>query len=123
MAKIEKINVGENDTDIFDFLYKDWSLTLEGLCEDSIPYFVDWTEQHCDGFKDDIVTVYIIHGDVMNCVYGLTGSNAYPDDLTIVAIPLCKMVNPKKVAIPRFEIGCRWFYDIVENNRMREEGE
>lgn len=121
MVTIDEIYVGEKDTDIFDFLYNDWSLTLEGLSKESIPDFVEWTAEHCDGFKNNTANVHIISGDVMNSVYSLTGSNAYPDDLTIVAIPLCDMKNPQKVAIPRFQIGGRWFTDICLNNQEREE--
>ena len=30
--------------------------------------------------------------------------------------------DPTKIAIPRFQVGGRWFDDIVDNNRRREEG-
>ena len=66
--------------------------------------------------------VYTIEGAVMNREYGLTGTNAYPDTgCTLVCVKLADMEHPRRVAIPRFQIGGRWFYDIVENNRAREE--
>ena len=42
-------------------------------------------------------------------------------DCTLACVKLADMENPNRVAIPRFQIGGRWFYDIVENNARREE--
>ena len=53
----------------------------------------------------------------MNEVYELTGDNAYQDDASIVSVMDIDMM---KVVLARFEIGARWFDDIVENNRFRE---
>ena len=53
----------------------------------------------------------------MNDTYGLTGRNAYSDDLSIVSVT---DINQMKVTLPRFEVGGRWFDDIVDNNAMRE---
>ena len=65
--------------------------------------------------------VYTIEGSVMNRMYGLTGTNAYPEtDCTLVCVKLADMEHPKKVAIPRFHIGGRWFADIVDSNDRRE---
>lgn len=93
------------------------ALTIEGLAEDSIPEFIDWVKQHTP-MKNE--TAYIIKGKTMNSVYGLTGNNAYPDDCTIVSIKLEDMENFTAVVIPRFQIGARWFDDIVMNNAFRE---
>ena len=52
----------------------------------------------------------------------LTVTNAYPEtDCTLVCVKLADMENHKAVIYPRFQIGGRWFYDIVENNARREE--
>ena len=56
----------------------------------------------------------------MNTKYGLTESNAYPDNLNILSIKLEDLKDPNKLAIPRFEIGGRWFNDIVDNNARRQ---
>ena len=95
-------------------------MTIEGLLEDSIGEYVNWTAERCDGFNTGEILVYVITGSVMNDYYNLTGNNAYPDDLTLVAIPLKYMNNTSKVAIPRMAIGARWFTDIVDNNVRRE---
>ena len=104
-----------------DELYKDWALTLEGFAPDekNLKEFVDWVRELTPLKRED---VYTIEGAVMNREYHLTGTNAYPEkDCTLVCIKLSDMENPNRVAIPRFQIGGRWFYDIVENNARREE--
>ena len=93
------------------------ALTMEGLAEDSIPDFIDWVKQYTP-MKNE--RAYIVKGKTMNSVYGLTGNNAYLDDCTIVSIKLEDMENSMAVVIPRFEIGARWFDDIVMNNAVRE---
>ena len=116
---MNKIQVTDRAT--LDALYKDWSLTIEGLSPDekNLKELLDWVKELTPLKRED---VYTIEGAVMNREYGLTGTNAYPDtDCTLVCVKLADMEHPKKVAIPRFHIGGRWFYDIVENNRAREE--
>ena len=103
-----------------DALYEDWSLTIEGLAPDekNLRDFLDWVKELTPLKRED---VYIIEGAVMNREYHLTGTNAYPSkDCTLVCVKLADMENPNRVAIPRFQIGGRWFYDIVENNARRE---
>ena len=50
----------------------------------------------------------------------LKGSNAYKDELTIVSVKLSDLSNVNAIVIPRFEIGGRWFDDIVDNNARRQ---
>lgn len=64
---------------------------------------------------------YKISGKVMNEYYGLTGDNAYPDALTICSMKLADIENVGAIIIPRFQIGGRWFNDVVDNNARREE--
>jgi len=104
-----------------DELYKDWSLTIEGLAPDekNLKELLDWVKELTPLKRED---VYTIEGAVMNREYHLTGTNAYPDkDCTLVCVKLADMERPKAVTFPRFQIGGRWFYDVVENNRAREE--
>lgn len=93
------------------------ALTIEGLAKESIPDFIEWIKQYTP-MKSE--TAYIISGNTMNNVYHLTSNNAYPKDLTIVSIKLEDMENAMAVVIPRFQIGARWFDDIVDNNARRE---
>ena len=104
-----------------DALYEDWSLTIEGLApdEENLKQLLDWVKELTPLKRED---VYTIEGSVMNRMYGLTGTNAYPEtDCTLVCVKLADMENHKAVIYPRFQIGGRWFYDIVENNARREE--
>ena len=104
-----------------DELYKDWSLTIEGLApdEENLKELLDWVKELTPLKRED---VYTIEGAVMNREYGLTGTNAYPDTgCTIVCVKLADMEHPKAVTFPRFQIGGRWFYDVVSNNEMRQQ--
>ena len=66
---------------------------------------------------------YIWKGKLMNQIYMLTGSNAYPEDLTFVSIPLNMFKNIGKLAILKLQFGARWLDDIVDNNARRESEE
>ena len=104
-----------------DELYKDWSLTIEGLSPDekNLKELLDWVRELTPLKRED---VYTIEGAVMNREYHLTGTNAYPDtDCTLVCVKLADMERPNAVIIPRFHIGGRWFTDVVDNNVRREE--
>ena len=103
-----------------DALYEDWSLTVEGLRPDgkNLKELLDWVRELTPLRRED---VYTVEGAVMNREYGLTGTNAYPEtDCTLVCVKLADMEHPDCVTMPRFQIGGRWFTDIVENNRARE---
>lgn len=104
-------------------LYATNAIAIEGLVKSDIHYFVEWIQNECEcKFANDEIEINIIKGKAMNENYGLTGNNAYQDELTIVAIPLNQIDvhNIGKLALKRFDIGARWFDDIVDNNLRRE---
>ena len=71
----------------------------------------------------EIFEFYTWKGELMNQIYQLTGSNAYPEDLTFVSIPLSMFNNNVgKLALVKFQFGARWLDDIVDNNACRELG-
>lgn len=107
-----------NTKEILDELENESALTIEGLAESSIPNFLNFLKENV-GLKSE--TAYKISGSVMNLYYGLTGSNAYPPDLTIVSVKNSEIQNIGKLALLRFQFGGRWFDDIVDNNRRRQE--
>lgn len=116
--KTEIINVTKEDKGVFEELYDNSALTIEGLTEDSIDDFLN----EIDGIiKLCRRRAYIIKGDIMNAHYGLTDRNAYPEDLNIVAVKLedLSVVN-SSVAGLKISVGGRWFDDIVDNNSRRE---
>lgn len=59
-------------------------------------------------------------GKEMNEEYGLKGDNAYPDDLNFLAFSL-EGLDIGKLAIFKLQAQDRWFDDIVDNNRSRQE--
>ena len=81
-----------------------------------------WTNSKKADVLDDveIFEFYTWKGKLMNQIYMLTGSNAYPEDLTFVSIPLNMFKNIGKLAILKLQFGARWLDDIVDNNAHRE---
>ena len=102
-----------------DVLYNNSAFTMEGLAEDSIPDLMNWLEKH-NAIEKQIPNVHIIKGKLMNNIYELTGNNTYNDDLTIISV---LGINLLAIVYPRFEIGGRWFDDVVDNNLRRQRGE
>lgn len=102
-----------------DALYNQSALTWEGMTTDegNLNAIKEWLDDHgaiIDGIEP---TFHIISGELMNDTYELSGTNAYPEDLNILSVT---NINQAKVTIPRFEVGGRWFDDIVDNNASRE---
>ena len=103
-------------------LYEGSAWTWEGTTIDkaSLEFIANWfKEQGCPLINKEF---YLITGEQMNWFCGgLTGSNAYKKDLHILAIELKNIPNVEKLYMKKFEVGARWFNDIVDNNRRREE--
>lgn len=59
-------------------------------------------------------------GSDLNEFYGLTGENAYRDELTCLMFPLDSL-DVARLAIFKLQAGDRWFDDLVYNNRRRQE--
>ena len=81
------------------------AMTWEGLIEEDFGAALDMCG--AEGAKG-----YVTTGKVMNEICHLTGSNAYPDDLTIFSID-----KFKGLAIM---VGARWMDDILSSNADRE---
>lgn len=100
-------------------LYNQSALTWEGLtaAEENFEAVMDWLVNLGAVIDGKEPTFHIITGEFMNAIYGLKGSNAYADILTIVSVT---DINQTKIALARFGVGGRWFSDIVDNNARRE---
>ena len=98
--------------------YADSSLTFEGVYLREAHLYRDFFKKVTE--VDETKPAYVISGKLMNDYYGLTGTNAYPKDTNILVFKLNTFKDVMKIAIPRFQIGGRWFDDIVENNASRE---
>lgn len=81
------------------------AMTWEGLVEEDFETALNMCG--AEGAKG-----YVTKGAVMNKLCKLTGSNAYPDDLTIFSID-----KFKGLAIM---YGARWMDDIIANNADRQ---
>lgn len=112
------INVTEQDVNLLNQLYTGSALTIEGLDANDVDSLMDALDD-ISGVENRVA--YIISGATMNAAYGLTDSNAYPDDLTIVCVNLDDLKSIDKLITARFSFGGRWFDDVVDNNAMREE--
>ena len=111
--KVKNITTKEQ----FDELYEEWALTIEGLIADeqTLQAFENWLKSHNVDTTNAIFCV--IQGKCMNDTYGLTGKNAYHDDLTIVSV---LGIDETPITIARMGIGGRWFTNIVDNNNKNE---
>jgi hypothetical protein len=100
-------------------LYNESALTWEGLStsEDNLNAVMEWLEDHKAIIEGVEPIFHITTGRLMNKCYGLTGDNAYPNDLNIVSVT---NINQMAIVLKRFEVGGRWFDDIVGNNARRE---
>ena len=103
-----------------DELYNCSAFTKEGLFDDdaNINAFINWIKDYSE--LSDPLTIYTISGEVMNKQYHLTGDNKYPAGFQIISIHTKDIKNLDNIILPRFEMGCRWFDDIVDNNLRRE---
>ena len=103
------------DTSLLDEFYDKWSLTFEGttIDEANLNWLINWfKEYNCTMIKEDF---YVVSGKMMNDYYHLTGDNRYADNLNILVIKLEDLDNPDGIYRPRFEIGGRFFTDIIDN--------
>lgn len=112
-----------NDTKYLDEFYNDWDLTFVGttIDDENLLFLKNWFEEYnCKMLKEDF---YVINGKLMNDYYNLTGNNQYPNNLNILVVKQKDLENVNNIVMPRFELGGRWFTDIVDNNEMREREE
>ena len=117
--QILKVNA-DNREATFNAAYNGSYCTILGCAGD----LNEWTA----GYKDLLETRGIgtpkefitFKGADMNEFYGLTGDNAYNDELTCLMFPL-NALDVAKLAIFKLQAGDRWFDDIVDNNQRRQE--
>ena len=122
MATYEVTEVKKNDEEIFQHLYEQSSLTFEGttLDDENLGWLMNWFVENDFLPEGAHLTIFNIKGKTMNDYYELTGRNRYPAKLNIISIPLDQLENIGPLAIARFQLGGRWFDDVVDNNAARE---
>ena len=101
-------------------LYDGSAWTWEGMTtdDDNLNAIINWfKEEGCPLKKEEF---YVVTGKQMNeFCGGLSDNNAYKEDLTILSIELDDITDVSKLFMKKFEVGARWFDDIVDNNRRR----
>lgn len=110
----------DNREEVFNAAYDGSYYTILGCAGD----LNEWTAGYQElleargiGTPKEFVT---FKGADMNEIYGLTGNNAYDEGLTFLMFPLDGLDVPK-LAIFRLQAGDKWFDDIVDNNRRRQD--
>lgn len=68
----------------------------------------------------DIDSIIVFSAGELNKEFNLTGTNAYPNDLTCMMFPLNNVQSIGKLAMFRLRMDDKWFDDIVANNLRRE---
>lgn len=81
--------------------------------------YEEWLKEENIGKPQEWLT---FKGHEMNDYCGLTGDNQYQEDLTFLAFPLDGL-DINKLAIFKLKHGDRWFDDIVNNAKARENPE
>ena len=102
-------------------LYLGSALTFMGL-DDSDKNLIslsNWIKEYSE--VSEPLNMFLIKGNVMNREYGLTEKNRYPDNYSIVCVELKDIKDVKKIIIPRFQVNGRWFDDVVNNDRFRQD--
>lgn len=110
-----KVPVNQED-DMLQMFCDNSMLTFEGVDLSNIKKAAKELETFFRqvGYAKKDFIAYWFEGSVMNRCYGLSGENAYPDDLNFVVVP--DYYDPKV----KMQIGARWFDDIVANNSIRQ---
>lgn len=72
---------------------------------------------------NQVTNFYTWEGRVLNEMYGLTGENAYPEDLTFFAFDITEIPMDQigKLSMWKLQIGARWLDDIIDNDLAHEQ--
>lgn len=115
MSEIIKISA-DNRERIFQTAYNGSYYTILGCAGE----LSEWTAGYRQLLESQGIgtpqVFFAFKGADMNEFYGLTGENAYRDELTCLMFPLDGL-DVSKLAIFKLKAGDRWFDDIVDNNQ------
>lgn len=110
----------DNREEIFSAAHKGSYYTILGCgggLDEWTTGYTQFLEKAGIGTPKQFIT---FRGADMNMNYGLIGNNAYQDNLTCLMFPLDGL-NAGRLAMFRLRMGDKWFDDIVDNNRRRQE--
>lgn len=94
------------------------ALTFIGLDPNnkSLEQAIKWLNNH-NALTEENLVFHVISGKLMNKEFGLSGTNRYAEDLSIISIT---GIDITKIILARFDVGGRWLDDIIDNNLERE---
>ena len=69
----------------------------------------------------ETIDAYTWSGAVMNALYGLTGENAYPDDLPFLSFDIDSFDGEGNLNVFKMSVGARWLDDIIRNNELNQQ--
>ena len=115
-----KYELKEADETRLRELENDSAFTIEGAGGDLNEWCIGLNEMLAKENIGQVKTFYTFSGQLMNETYGLTGSNAYPDNFVFLCFMLDGL-NVGKLAMFKMKFGARWLDDIVDNNNAREQ--
>lgn len=119
-----KINLITADEQRIKELEKISAFTWEGMDLD-VENLNAVAQAFCDNklVKPDTqeITGYTWYGRVMNSLYGLTGDNAYPDDLPFLSFDNASFDGEGNLNVFKMYCGARWLDDIVRNNELNQQ--
>lgn len=97
------------------------AFTWEGIriSDEDLKAITEYFKENTPSIKLPI-TFYTWKGKLFNDMYGLTGTNAYPEDLNFLSIALDQWSKMGNLPMIKIAVGARWLDDIVDNNARRE---
>lgn len=119
MATIIKINQ-DNRAAVFKEAYEGSYYTITGCGGDINEWVKGYNNELSKRGIGRIDKFYLFYGRDMHANYGLSGNNAYPDELTFLMFANDGLVIPK-LAMFKYAMQDRWFDDIVDNNARAQE--
>lgn len=118
MSEAIKISI-DNRERIFDAAYNGSYYTILGCAGSLNEWMAGYRELLGERGIGTPKEFFTFTGADMNESYGLTGTNAYADDLIFLMFPLTGL-DVAKLAMFKLQAGDRWFDDIVDNNQRRQ---
>lgn len=105
----------------FNVIYNNNDLCIEE-CGEPLEEFYQILANSCYTWYNvsEPVRFCFTTGKIMNKVFDLAGTNAYPDDLIITFIPLKYFKGIRNTIDAKSRFSARYFNDVVDNNEYRE---
>lgn len=116
---MKDIRIASNED--LQMLYKDSAFTYIWLLDEDKQYesLKDYLFKESGLTEPEEVIMYKASGKLVNTEFKLRGKKKFPENLNIVMLPLSNFKNEEiwKLSIIKFQIGARWFDDVINNSK------